>query len=296
MIATKRLLLVAPPHMHGSPAFDRAAALAKAMDAALHIVAFDYLEAVDAAGLVSEEALSAVRSAYVERHRSWLEEKAQALRNRGLHVTTEAIWVRQPYKEILLHVQEMGAAMVIKDVQHEPTLKRAFVTPLDWQLLRDCPVPLHLVGHARHARPRLIVAAVDLLHESEHGELNERVVVEALSLALQCDAELHLLYAYDFSAVGMMGIDGLSVQFSETLFESQKQAFQAFAERHGVPEDRRHLALGSPIKAIGSFAEEHQADVMVLGTGNHHGLMRLLGSTAEHVLYQLPCSLLAVKA
>lgn len=45
-----RFMLVVPPLMENSPAFDRAAALAKAADAALHIVAFDYLEGLATGG------------------------------------------------------------------------------------------------------------------------------------------------------------------------------------------------------------------------------------------------------
>ncbi len=55
MSGQARFMLVASPLMEHSPAFDRAAALAKAEDAALHIVAFDYLEGLATAGLVNEK-------------------------------------------------------------------------------------------------------------------------------------------------------------------------------------------------------------------------------------------------
>ena len=43
MTDQSRFMLVVSPLMENSPAFDRAAALAKASGAALHIVAFDYV-------------------------------------------------------------------------------------------------------------------------------------------------------------------------------------------------------------------------------------------------------------
>ncbi len=76
--------------MEHSPAFDRAAALAKAEGAALHIVAFDYLEGLATAGLVNEQALEQMRLGYIERHRQWLEEQARPLRNLGIEVTTRS--------------------------------------------------------------------------------------------------------------------------------------------------------------------------------------------------------------
>ena len=77
MSTQSRLMLVVSPLMEHSPAFDRAAALAKAEGAALHIVAFDYLEGLATAGLVNEQALEQMRLGYIERHRQWLEEQAR---------------------------------------------------------------------------------------------------------------------------------------------------------------------------------------------------------------------------
>ena len=56
-----RFMLVVSPLMENSPAFDRAAALAKASGAALHIVAFDYLEGLATAGMVNGQALEQMR-------------------------------------------------------------------------------------------------------------------------------------------------------------------------------------------------------------------------------------------
>ena len=83
-----RPMLVAAPLTQSTPAFDRPAALAHASNAALHIVAFDYLEGLATAGMVNEQALEQMRLGYVERHRQWLEDQARPLRKIGVHVTT----------------------------------------------------------------------------------------------------------------------------------------------------------------------------------------------------------------
>ena len=101
MSEQSRFMLVASPLMEHSPAFDRAAALAKAQGAALHIVAFDYLEGLATASMVNEQALEQMRLGYVERHRQWLEEQSRLLRKIGVPVTTEVVWVERPLQEIL---------------------------------------------------------------------------------------------------------------------------------------------------------------------------------------------------
>ena len=50
----------------------------------------------------------------------------------------------------------------------------------------------------------------------------------------------------------------------------------------------------TPVSALSDFANEQQVDVIVMGRVQYHGLEKLLGSTTEHILYQVPCSVLAV--
>jgi universal stress protein E len=151
MSEQSRFMLVVSPLMKNSPAFERAAALAKASDAALHIVAFDYLEGLATAGLVNEQALEQMRLGYIERHHQWLEDQARPLRKLGVHVTTEVVWVERPLQEILIHLREQPMAALIKALEHESLLSRLMFTPLDVHLLRECPVPLHFVSHVQHA-------------------------------------------------------------------------------------------------------------------------------------------------
>ena len=68
----------------------------------------------------------------------------------------------------------------------------------------------------------------------------------------------------------------------------------ALAGKFGVTAEHRHSREGHPVAAISEFAEEHDVDVIVMGRVQRHGLEKLLGSTTEHILYQVPCSVLAV--
>ncbi|SDY40897.1 universal stress protein [Pseudomonas sp. NFIX28] len=297
MSEQSRFMLVASPLMEHSPAFDRAAALAKAEDAALHIVAFDYLEGLATASLVNEQALEQMRLGYVERHHRWLEEQARPLRKLGLTVTTEAIWVEKPLEEILIHVKEQPMSLLIKALQHESLLSRVIFTPLDVHLLRECPVPLHFVSHVQHAMPRRIVAAVDPFHrDGQYKDFNDRILHEASKLASACNAELDVVYAHDLSSIGAdeFNFDQSSTFFStskaRTLFDAQSEAFNELAERNGIPAERQHMIMGNPAKVLASYAEAYDVDLIVMGRVGHRRMGRLIGSTVEHLLYKMPCS------
>jgi universal stress protein E len=294
-------MLVVSPLMENSPAFDRAAALAKAWGAALHIVAFDYLEGLATVGMVNEQALEQLRLGYVERHRQWLEEQARPLRKIGVNVTTEVVWVERPLQEILIHLREQPMTALIKALEHESLLSRLMFTPLDIHLLRECPVPLHFVGSVRHVLPRRIVAAVDPFHrDGQYQGLNDRILSEAAQLASICKAELDVIYAHDLSMISAdeFGLEDASAFFSsrkaKLLFDAQADAFRELAERNHIAPQHQHMIMGNPAKVLSSYADAYDIDVIVMGRVGHRGLNRLVGSTVEHLLYKMPCSVWVV--
>lgn len=300
MSQTQRLLLIAPPAMTRTPAFDRAAAFALAMQLPLHIVAFDYSQALAVAGLFAPEQINLAREGYLQTHRQWLASQAGLMSQHGVEVSSEVVWVQRPYEEILCFVNEMSLTLIIKDAQEESALKRVFFTPLDWKLLRDCPVPVHLVTSALNPRPRKVLAIVDVLRSEEQDLVfNDQIIDAAVKLAEQCDAKLELVHVYDWTAVYTqdMGIGALPLATGiyHALGAVQHETFAALAERHGVPPDRRHFIEGTPLSRICDFAAEHRADVIVMGTVQHKGLNKFLGSTAEQLLHRAPCSVLAIK-
>jgi len=300
MSQTQRLLLIAPPAMTRTPAFDRATALARAMQLPLHIVAFDYLQALAVAGLFAPEQIRVAREGYLQTHRQWLAEQAGLMSKQGVEVSSEVVWVQHPYEEILRFVSELPLALIIKDAHEESALKRVFFTPLDWQLLRDCPVPVHLVTNDLHARPRHILVIVDVLRSEEQDLVfNDQIIDAAVKLAEQCDATLELVHVYDWTAVYAtdMGIGALPLATGlyQALGRAEHEAFAALAERHGVAPQRRHFIEGVPVPGICEFAAKHDTDVIVMGTVQHNGLNKLLGTTAEQLLHRAPCSVYAIK-
>lgn len=290
----QRLLLITHLALRHSPGIDHAAALAKASGASLHIAVL--IPALKLLSLLEEGDRETARERYLKDHNDWLKDQAKNLRGRGIEVTTEVVWADDMKQDVLDHVRELQPDLLIKEVQHESALKRAFFTPLDWHLLRHCPIPVYLVGGGGHALPRKVVAAVDASDtEAANSELNERIIQQASNLALQCDAELHLLYACDLSSVYMADMGGLALSdITNELRRTEEQSFLNLAGRYGVPSDRHHFILGYPVSALSEFVNEHQVDVIVMGRVQYHGLEKLLGSTTEHILYQVTCSVLAV--
>ena len=292
----QRLLLIINPALRQSQAINHAAALAKASGASLHICAL--IPSWKLLSLLEEGDREKARADYLQDHRDWLKYQASHLHDKGIEVTTEANWADDMQQDILDHIAEMQPDLLIKQVQRESGLKRAFFTPLDWRLLRHCPIPVYLLGEVAPALPRKVVAAVDVSKNlARDNELNERIIQQACSLAIQCQAELHLIYACDISTLylGDMGGGGLVLSdLARHLRKGHEQSFIDIADRYGVPSERRHFIEGHPVAVLSTFADEQSMDVIVMGRVQAHGLEKLLGSTTEHILFQLSSSLLAI--
>jgi universal stress protein E len=51
------------------------------------------------------------------------------------------------------------------------------------------------------------------------------------------------------------------------------------------------MIMGNPAKVLSSYADAYDIDMIVMGRVGHRGIGRLVGSTVEHLLYKMPCSI-----
>ncbi|KAF0866542.1 universal stress protein [Pseudomonas sp. LD120] len=300
MPTLQRVLLIAPTALSRTPAFDRASALARAMGASLHIVAFDFSEVLEVAGLFDHQAMAQAREGYLQVHRQWLEQQASVEQANGLRVTTEVLWAKAPLQDILDYVTDYHPDLVIKDAQPVPVLRRIFYRPLDWLLLRDLHPPLHLVTDSRHPLPLKVLAALDLSHLEylNHG-LNQRILEMGAALSRHCGALVHLLNVVDWATESASDLPIYSpdnnLSMRDAVNDAQQEAFETLAERYAIAPEHCHRLEGVPHQVITRFAADNDFDLMILGRVHRRGLQRFVGGSAEQLLYHAPCSLMLVE-
>jgi len=295
------ILLIASSKMQRTPAFERAVALAKASGAELRILAVDFIRSLEVLGLFDHDTLTTLRESYLQSHRRWLEQQVSFERDQGLKCSVHVLWAERFLEEISDYVKTIQPSMLIKDVHHEPGFKRVFATPLDWHLLRECACPVQFVTQTRHPLPRKVLAAVNLYRTRDADlRLNDRVVAVARELAGQWGAKLHVLYAYDWSAIyasgfAMLGAMPIETGFAEALREAHEEAFTSLCDRHAINAQGRHFLTGVPQPTISTFVRGTDVDLLVMGTLPRHNLEKVVGNTAELLLAHAPCSVLIVK-
>ena len=133
-----------------------------------------------------------------------------------------------------------------------------------------------------------------ILVPTDGSDIANTAVDHALDLADRYDATVHALYVIDLDAVdlglGSEQVDRLRQGRLEEMPELENRARSAtetVAERateRGI-EVVEAVAGGRPHRKITSYADDHDVDLIVMGSAGRSGVRRaLLGSVAERTL------------
>lgn len=301
----KSILVVVDPTADEQPALARAAWLAKAMNAVLELFVCHYEQQLAALPPFDPRGLEEARGRLLQEHVARLEAMAQPLIEQGLTVTVDARLGRPLHRCIIRKVSESRPTLVVKDGHHHAVLKRTILSNTDWSLIQSCPAPLHLVQARAVGTPPKILAAVDPMHEHDKpAALDHSILTFARELARDIDGELHVLHAFDMTAVlaassatTPIGMASLPVAELTAAFErNHREALRKLLADFPVAPANIHFDEGAPNQCIARTAREQSMDFVVMGAVSRSGLQRIfVGSTAERTMDRLPCDLIVIK-
>lgn len=229
------------------------------------------------------------------------------------HCTTKAeLKMGKSYIDIIHTVQMENIDLVIKETESNSWVDRLLGSN-DMHLLRKCPCPVWLMQPNESPNYRHVMAAVDFNNddaEEENSALNQEIMNIASSLALADFASLHIVNAYDMPEAGFIGLwaeqpEKLERQLLEneynqrrgkmaTLFDYLKNRLDKQSYDYLSPLS--HLVQGAAAHELPQLAKKLQVDIVVMGTVARTGIPGvIIGNTAEAILSQLNCSVLAIK-
>ena len=135
-----------------------------------------------------------------------------------------------------------------------------------------------------------------VLIPTDGSEPAARAVEQGLEIADRFDATLHVLYAADLD--DRTPLDISSSQAAESMREYGQQLTGGVAEQAPAGlEVVQAVEEGDPREVILAYVDEHDVDVVVMGTHGRRGLDKLLlGSVTEHVMRNVTCSVLVTRA
>lgn len=132
----------------------------------------------------------------------------------------------------------------------------------------------------------------------EPGQHSERALDSALSTSAERGGRLHVVTVvggYDpFQRLEYAAEKHqLHLEREKAELEARVQAARARFSGAAAPVVELHVLVGPPAKEILRLARKLEASLLVVGRGNR-ALKAVLGSVAQDVLRQAPCSVLVV--
>lgn len=138
----------------------------------------------------------------------------------------------------------------------------------------------------------------DILVPTDGSNHAEQAAEHAFSLAERFDATVHALRVVDIATLaGPFNAGGVDPVFVDRVREHARTELERIETRWDDPETfRGEVRDGTPSATILSYVDEHDIDLVAMGTRGRTGLKRfVLGSVTEHVLRASPVPVLAAR-
>lgn len=251
------------------------------------------------------------RDKLVTQHQQQLQALVSSL-EQSIEIRTK-ILIGTRFLEIIREVLRNEHDLVIKTTESEKLLDRLFGSD-DMHLLRKCPCPVWLIKPQSHGKYQRILAAVDIDYLPEElntrHQLNVQVLEMASSLALSERTKLDIVSAWEAIDEGLLRSTSLGNHENVTAYvEKTRQQHQSnlnvLINESNKKLDQNtlnalklqvHLLKGSADEEIPLLSKKIDADLVVMGTVARTGISGFfIGNTAEAILNQLNCSVLAIK-
>jgi nucleotide-binding universal stress UspA family protein len=295
----KNLLLLISEGVQQDSTIERAASLAQRNDARVTVLAAieappRRMQLEECKGLPSDKLVTCV----IEEVRGQAEAAADELRERGLDPAIKTVSGTR-FIEVIRQVLHGQHDLVIVTGDGGPHRLLGSTTR---HLMRKCPCPVWAIKPTAGVRYPRILAALDPDHADEtNWALSHKLLTLASSLARMDQSELHLVHAWELYGEALLRrrereseVDEMADRMRAVHQQQLDRLLADFALDDLVHQV--HLLKGEPGPTIAEATVKLSPDLVVMGTVGRTGLAGyFIGNTAELVLDQVDCSVLAVK-
>lgn len=302
MAGFSNMLLVAVPGEDPRLAMARIERLAKRHGASVTVAMVREELSDDARELRPDPALEHALAELDARAAQELGNWSAAAQAVGIRATTRML-TGTAFVEIIRAVLAGGHDLVVKTAEPPAGFFKSMFGSNDRHLLRKCPCPLWLADPGAGAEIRRILAAVDPSPGNPaQMALNREVLALARAIAVLYGASLDIVHAWQVFGDRVLGLGGRTDPevvhlIGETLRRHQHWLDELLRQAGiGKYDATTHLVRGFAGDVVPDEARRLDSDLIVMGTVGRVGIPGLLiGNTAERILGDMSCSVLAVK-
>jgi universal stress protein E len=304
----KSLLVVIDPTQEHQPALNRALQIADPAKTNITLLLCVYNSSLLLDHLFDDEMTIVAQNAYMAQRAKWL---GGILDKQGIdraQLKIDTLWHKPLFEGIVRYAVKHQFEMVLKSTHKHPIFEHFFFTSNDWQLLSNCPMPLLLVKRPEKPVGRPVLAALAPDHKlSKSSQLDDAIIDNAKQLSEQLATNSHFIHCFDTTAFDLYSggyYAGISIDFNipitnpnasealNYLQEENAKKFTNYLASKQIDTTDADVVPGDPAEQLIAASKQRNAAVLVIGTTHRTGL---LGSTAEAVLDNVDCDILAIK-
>ena len=304
----KNILLVAQPMSEQPYAFEAALMLAEQNSAEITLLLV--LPPLNAFHLIKKDRSQAeIEQDYVQYHLNQLLDKTAKYQQQA--VIRCKVVIGTEFIEVIRSVLRNQHDLVIKTAEPVSWIQRLFGSS-DMHLLRKCPCPLWLLKPDTAPLFHKLVASVDI-HQAQtklEPSLNQQIIELASAFAIHNNAELYVLNAWQPEPAGMVLMwcdnpEQAEAEFNQSVYQSQQLAMTRFKNQtlewlgqqaYDFTNPHFELIRGETSQVLAERIANIEPGLVIMGTVARTGIAGfLIGNTAEAMLEQLNCSVLAIK-
>ncbi len=279
---------------HALRAAEHAAALAHAFDAALYVVTVVDLDA--AAGPFSAGGLDESEVKRLKDRRAEAIQAVESTIDAAGDLHTEVLTGR-PGRAILEYAGEHGVDLIAMGTHGRSGVQRAVAGSVAEHVVRRATVPVITVRATD--RSRVGDGYDDVLIPTDGSDHAATAAAHGVAIATSFSARVHAVHVVDGGATATTP----SVSPPTTLLDQLKSAGEEATEeiaaraREAGLDVQTQVQKGLPSRHLLRYADEHDVDLIAMGTAGRTGLERvLIGSTTERVIRRAEIPVLSVSA
>lgn len=291
------LLVVLEPDKIEQPALVRAVHLAQHLDAHITVFTTLYNFSYELTSLMSQDR-EAVKLALLQDRRAWVQQVLAPYTD--LDIKVQIDWHRHLFECVIQFAMQHRFDLIMKATYAHDGIQAVVFTPTDWHLIRKSPIPVLLVKDQVWPAQGNILCALDVVADSdEHTRLNRILIQSSLHWGKLLHAEVHLVNSYPGTPLNIaIELPDFDVQaYNESIKTQHEQKMLILANEFNLTHAQCHVNEGLPEDVIAEQAQQLNIELLVIGMAGRTGLSAaLIGNTAEHVIDNLSCDLLAIKS
>lgn len=315
MFRFANILCVLEPEQQSSLALTRSVRLAESNQAKLTVISIIEPPSIFKRFAMEQEDEQQIEVEFIQQHLEALTKQVKQ-HTQDKHVEIRVL-MGTPFVEIIRQVLLCQFDLVVKSPQSQDWIDRLLGSN-DMHLLRKCPCPVLMVKPDANDTFDNILATVDVEDDLERDEarvqqqLNRTVLSMAGAFAINEAASLHIGSVWNsdgedflrhsgFAKMPPEKVDKIVADLRQDLRKSLDDAIITMRQDLGKEAanylaPQVHFVKGVASQEIAKLTQSLAIDLIVMGTVARVGVQGfIIGNTAEQILEQVNCSVLAVK-